>query len=103
MSDRSKGIESQVLLEYPGGTHVPDDPTEIRLFSKCRNEQLRLPAFLRHYRNIGVQRFFFVDNASNDGSAEYPRPQPAVPVFGPFGSLRTARWSTACVRTPLSR
>ena len=103
MSDRSEGIESQVLLEYPGGTHVPDDPTEIRLFSKCRNEQLRLPAFLRHYRNIGVQRFFFVDNASNDGSAEYLRQQPDVHVFGTCGSFRAARGGTAWLNTLLAR
>ena len=35
-------------------------PGEIRAFSTCRNECLRLPAFLRHYRGLGVDRFFIV-------------------------------------------
>lgn len=50
----------------------------IRAFSKCRNEILRLPAFLAHYRRLGVERFFIVDNGSTDGSAEYLRAQPDV-------------------------
>jgi hypothetical protein len=104
MSDRLPvPIESHALFEYPGGTHVSDDVTEIRLFSKCRNEQLRLPAFLRHYRNIGVQRFFFVDNASSDGSVEYLRQQPDVHVFGTDDSFRAARGGTVWLNTLLAR
>jgi len=42
-------------------------PGTLRLFSKCRNERLRLPAFLDHYRRLGVETFFLVDNDSSDG------------------------------------
>ena len=52
---------------------IPDDPNEIRLFCKFRNEAARLPYFLSYYRDLGVQRFFFVDNASSDASADLLR------------------------------
>jgi hypothetical protein len=67
---------------------------EIRLFSKCRNEKLRLPAFLADYRKLGVARFFIVDNASDDGSAEFLCAQPDVHVFHTYGSFRAARGGT---------
>jgi len=54
---------------------------EIRAFAKCRNERLRLPAFLTHYRALGVDRFFIVDNDSSDGTTEYLAGQPDVRVF----------------------
>lgn len=80
-------------LKLPGG--LPSSGTsEIRLFSKCRNERLRLPAFLQHYRAMGVQRFFIVDNASTDGSTSYLSEQPDVHVFRTDGSFREARGGT---------
>ena len=39
---------------------------DILAFSCVRNEEVRLPYFLEHHRAIGVDYFFFVDNASND-------------------------------------
>lgn len=84
-----------VLLRSDGKTIPESVPgQEIRLFSKCRNEKLRLPAFLEHYRKLGVQRFFMVDNASDDGSAEFLRAQPDVHVFHTNGSFRAARGGT---------
>lgn len=67
---------------------------EIRLFSKMRNEKLRLPAFLRHYRAIGIDRFFIVDNGSSDGSTEYLLAQPDVHVFSTRARFREARGGT---------
>jgi hypothetical protein len=67
---------------------------EIRVFSKCRNERLRLPDFLRHYRALGAQRFFITDNDSTDGSREYLMAQPDVRVFRTSGSFRQARGGT---------
>jgi glycosyltransferase involved in cell wall biosynthesis len=95
--------DAQALLESMDRAHVPDDVAEIRLFSKCRNERLRLPAFLRHYRNLGVHRFFVVDNASSDGSAEYLEQQPDVHVFGVEGSFRAARGGTDWLNALLAR
>ena len=57
---------------------MPTRAAGIRVFSKCRNEILRLPAFLAHYRALGVERFFIVDNGSTDGSTEYLAAQPGV-------------------------
>jgi hypothetical protein len=66
-------------------------PGEIRAFSKCRNERLRLPAFLNHYRALGVHRFFIVDNDSSDGTVEYLASQPDVHVFRATNRFREAR------------
>ncbi|HEX4508986.1 MAG TPA: glycosyltransferase family 2 protein [Burkholderiaceae bacterium] len=35
-----------------------------------RNERVRIPAFLAHYRRLGVAHFLFIDNESDDGLAE---------------------------------
>jgi hypothetical protein len=73
---------------------LPNRLHEIRLFSKSRNERLRLPAFLRHYRGLGVHRFFIADNDSTDGSVEYLREQPDVHIFSTAESFRAARGGT---------
>lgn len=59
-----------------------------------RNEKLRLPAFLRHYRRLGIDRFFIVDNGSTDGSTEYLLAQPDVHVFRTGARFREARGGT---------
>lgn len=84
-----------VLLDC-GGSRPPSvrAPGELRLFTKCRNELLRLPAFLRHYRQLGVERFFFADNASTDGTFEYLTSQPDVHVFRTQGRFSEARGGT---------
>jgi hypothetical protein len=66
----------------------------IRAFSKCRNERLRLPAFLAHYRRLGVAEFLIADNNSTDGSAEYLAAQADVRVRSEPGSFREARGGT---------
>jgi glycosyltransferase involved in cell wall biosynthesis len=45
------------------------------------NELLRLPAFLDHYRNIGVEKFIFVDNMSTDGTDKYLHSQNDVELI----------------------
>ena len=69
-----------ILIEQTSDPHQKV-PGEIRAFAKCRNERLRLPAFLAHYRALGVDRFFVVDNDSSDGTTEYLAGQPDVRVF----------------------
>lgn len=59
------------ILTRLDNNNVPDDMREIRLFAVVRNEVDRLPYFLEYYRKLGVSRFFFTDNNSNDGSREY--------------------------------
>jgi len=82
-----------LLMHSTGGVPAPT-PNEIRLFSKMRNEKLRLPAFLRHYRRLGVDRFFIVDNGSSDGSTEYLLAQPDVHVFRTTARFREASGGT---------
>ena len=36
-------------------------------FTTLRNEEMRLPFFLDHYRRLGVGHFLIVDNGSDDG------------------------------------
>jgi hypothetical protein len=81
------------LIEQTIAHHVPV-PGEIRAFSKCRNERLRLPAFLDHYRHLGVDRFFIVDNDSSDGTTEYLAAQPDVHLFQTTGRFSEARGGT---------
>ena len=46
------------------------------LLSLLKNEFYFLPAFLSHYRRLGVQRFVFLNDNSDDGSVEYLLDQP---------------------------
>lgn len=62
------------------GKSLSDHPA-IRLFTVVRNEVARIPWFLDFYRGLGVNRFFFVDNGSTDGTREVLLSQPDVHVF----------------------
>lgn len=46
------------------------------LLAVLRNEMYFLPKFLAHYRNLGVERFIFLNDRSVDGSLEYLIQQP---------------------------
>lgn len=46
------------------------------LFAVMRNEMYFLPAFLEHYRKLGVAQFVIVDDASDDGTGAYLASQP---------------------------
>lgn len=66
--------------------------TDVLVFSVLRNEMLRLPHFLDHYRALGVGHFLMVDNASDDGSAEYLKSQPDVSLWNAESSYRQSRF-----------
>jgi hypothetical protein len=68
-----------------------DDTVTVRAYSCVQNERLRLPAMLDHHRRIGVREFYFVDNASDDGTAEFLLKQPDVHVWFADGSYSAAR------------
>lgn len=65
---------------------------DILLFCTIRNEDIRLPYFLRYYRDLGVDHFIFVDNDSNDGGAEYLAKQTDVSVWQAKASYRRSRF-----------
>ncbi len=62
------------------------------LFCTLRNERNRLPFFLDYYRGLGIDHFFFVDNGSDDGSAEYLSRQADATVFLTHHSYKSARY-----------
>ncbi|MDU8927849.1 glycosyltransferase family 2 protein [Alisedimentitalea sp. MJ-SS2] len=65
---------------------------DILLFSTQRNERVRLPFFLKYYREQGVNHFLIVDNDSNDGALEYLKQQPDVSVWHTRKSYKRARF-----------
>jgi Glycosyl transferase family 2 len=77
-------------------------PDSILLLATMRNERVRLPYFLRYYRNLGVDHFLIIDNDSEDGTREYLMDQPDVSVWFTEASYKGARfgmdWITALQR-----
>lgn len=67
-------------------------PDDILLFSTLRNERVRLPYFLKYYRDKGVGHFLIVDNGSDDGSLEYLMEQPDVSVWQTKHSYRKSHF-----------
>jgi hypothetical protein len=67
-------------------------PDAILLFACARNERPRLPFFLDYYRRLGVGHFLFVDNASEDGSAEYLADQPDCSVWHTAASYKRSAY-----------
>jgi hypothetical protein len=67
-------------------------PDAIILLCTLRNERIRLPFFLRYYRNLGVEHFLFVDNGSDDGSREFLALQPDVSIWMTAAGYKAARF-----------
>lgn len=54
----------------------PSRSSPVTVISIIKNEIFFLPAFLDHYRNLGVRQFIFLDDGSSDGGFEYLKEQP---------------------------
>ncbi|MBA3909758.1 MAG: glycosyl transferase family 2 [Rhodobacter sp.] len=67
-------------------------PQPILLFATMRNERIRLPFFLDYYRNLGVDHFLIVDNASDDGTREYLAEQPDVTLWTASAGYKQSRF-----------
>ncbi|KAA8606506.1 glycosyl transferase family 2 [Salipiger aestuarii] len=67
-------------------------PSDLLVFCTARNEGIRLPYFLKYYRDMGVNHFFFVDNDSTDGSLDYLSRQEDVSVWATHGSYKRSRF-----------
>lgn len=78
------------------------DPADVLLVGCLRNEMLRLPWFLEHYRRLGVDRFLLVDNDSDDGSREFLLSQKDVTVFYTAGSYAESECGIAWQNTLLA-
>ena len=58
----------------------------LTLVAMVRNEMYFLPAFLAHYRALGVSRFVILDDRSDDGSREYLAGQKDVRLLASAGA-----------------
>lgn len=73
-------------LVYLGTEPINITDSDIVLFTPARNEMLRMPSFLNHYRQLGVDKFVIIDNDSTDGSVEFLLKQDDVYLFHSTGS-----------------
>lgn len=76
IADRSAGLPANAIFA----------------FVTLRNERIRLPYFLRYYRDLGINHFFMVDNGSTDGSLEYLKDQPDVSLWRTEASYKKSRF-----------
>jgi hypothetical protein len=67
-------------------------PDDLLVFCTQRNEGVRLPWFLKYYRDMGVNHFLFADNDSTDGSLDYLARQPDVSVWTTQASYKRSRF-----------
>ncbi len=67
-------------------------PADLLVVSTVRNENIRLPYFLRYYREMGVKHFLFVDNDSEDGSRDYLAAQEDCSVWTTKGSYKASKY-----------
>lgn len=82
-------------LERKDKLATPLRPTDIFCCIAVRNELPRLPFFLEFYRERGVNRFFFIDNGSSDGSVEFLLSHPDVNVWSSPLSFKQADFGAA--------
>lgn len=76
-------------------------PDDILLFCTFRNEGERLPYFLKYYRDLGVDHFLFVDNDSDDATADLIAGQPDISVWHTKGSYKDSNFGTDWVNSLL--
>ena len=75
----------------------------VLLFATIRNERIRLPYFLRYYREMGIDHFLIVDNGSDDGSREYLEAQTDVSLWSTGASYKASRYGIDWINWLLMR
>ncbi len=79
-------------------------PGSVACFLVQRNERMRLEGFFDYYRDLGVDRFYVVDNASDDASTlEFLQAQEDVELFVTADSYAQARFGIAWIEELLQR
>lgn len=84
-------------LHQPSFDRATREPVVI---SVVKNEHDRLADFLRHYREAGIERFFFIDNGSTDGTVEFLCRQQDCHVrqiVAPFDWRKKHGWITLAI------
>ncbi|UWQ22028.1 glycosyltransferase family 2 protein [Jannaschia sp. W003] len=67
-------------------------PGDVLCLACVRNEAARLPWWLRHHRDLGVDHFLVVENASDDSTREMLETQPDVSLWTTAHSYKRARF-----------
>lgn len=65
-------------------TKVESMDRGIACVAVCHNEFLIIRTFLKHYRSIGIKKFYIVDDNSTDGTREILEQQKDVVLFEPM-------------------
>lgn len=82
---------------------LPDAKREIRAFLCIRNESDLLPFLLSYYRDLGVDRFFVIDDHSTDGTRAYLSTQPDIHIFTASNTFKASKsgidWSNLLLDT----
>lgn len=87
-----RALRKRSQLEVVADRTATIEPGAILAFVCLRNEALRLPFFLDHYRRLGVDHFLVVDNDSDDGSAALLADQSDVSLWATRDSYKAARF-----------
>lgn len=102
MGEMDKGCEvaQTIQLIKLDRNYVPTAKGEIRAFACIKNESMRLPFLLDYHRQLGVDRFFFIDNGSTDGTVEFLMGQRDCHCFHSDGNffadnVEPPRWTNA--------
>lgn len=73
--------KSETLVSLNRAQQTLNDPLTPTVISVVKNECHRLAEFLSHHRALGIRRFAFIDNGSDDGSVDFLAEQPDVDLF----------------------
>ncbi|MGC3937943.1 glycosyltransferase family 2 protein [Roseobacter sp. EG26] len=87
-----RGFRSRHALKLTSDKTARIDPAQILLFATVRNEAMRLPYFLEHYRELGVSHFLIVDNDSTDDTAALLAAAPDVSLWHTNAGYKNARF-----------
>ncbi len=78
---RAKRLRVGVDLHVVKRAAMPLAPDEVLLICALRNASKYLPSFLAHYRSLGLRRFAFVDDQSEDETRSLLSQEDGVDIF----------------------
>lgn len=87
-----RSSDETFALEKQDHKSIAENTDEVRLFLVVCNEITKLPYFFAYYRNLGVGRFFVVDDRSDDGSREFLLDQADCHLFHPTNSYQDSKY-----------
>jgi hypothetical protein len=89
------------ILNYLSNRPLQIAPDPV-LVCVVRNEMMRLPYYLTHYRKLGFGQFIFIDNASTDATREYLLAQPDTFVLTTDDSFAASGWGMSWAHSLLN-